>query len=95
MVIATLISAFVLPGVGKACDTLSPKITIPFAFIFRAATTYFFSYVQDPRSFGSLAICISMIIATIIENISVDAIFNKNLPKETRGLLNGAYSAAG
>jgi hypothetical protein len=36
-----------------------------------------------------------MIIATIIENISVDTIFNKNLPKETRALLNGVYSMAG
>ena len=95
MVMATLISAFVLPVVGRACDTMSPKLTIPFAFLFRAVTTYFFAYVKDPRSVGSLAICISMIIATIVENISVDTIFNKNLPKETRGLLNGAYSMAG
>ena len=36
-----------------------------------------------------------MILATICENTSVDTIFNKNLPKETRGILNGAYSFAG
>ena len=36
-----------------------------------------------------------MIIATILENISVDTIFTKNLPKETRGVLNGVYSFAG
>jgi len=95
MVIATLISAFVLPMVGNACDTLSPKLTIPFAFLFRALTTYFFAHIDNPASYGSLIICISMIIATIVENISVDTIFNKNLPKETRGLLNGAYSIAG
>lgn len=95
MVIATLISAFVLPLVGKLCDTYTPKITIPFAFVFRAVTTIFFAYVENPQSMGSLGICISMIIATIVENISVDTIFNKNLPKETRGVLNGVYSMAG
>lgn len=95
MVIATLISAFVLPVVGKVCDSYTPKITIPFAFVFRAVTTIFFAYVENPQSYGSLAICISMIIATIVENISVDTIFNKNLPKETRGVLNGVYSMAG
>jgi len=95
MVIATLISAFVLPLVGKLCDLYSPKYTIPFAFIFRSGTTILFSYIEDPRSFGSLGVCIAMIIATIVENISVDSIFNKNLPKETRGLLNGVYSMAG
>jgi len=36
-----------------------------------------------------------MIIASLMENISVDTIFNKSLPKETRGLLNGAYSFCG
>jgi MFS family permease len=36
-----------------------------------------------------------MIIATIIENISVDTLFAKNLPKETRAILNGCYSMAG
>ena len=36
-----------------------------------------------------------MIIGTIIENISVDSIFNKNLPKETRGILGGLYSFSG
>jgi hypothetical protein len=36
-----------------------------------------------------------MITATIIESISVDTIFAKNLPKETRAILNGAYSFAG
>jgi|TARA_B110000305_G_C18821088_1_gene351397 MFS family permease len=36
-----------------------------------------------------------MVIATIIENISVDSIFNKNLPKESRGALNGLFSFSG
>ena len=36
-----------------------------------------------------------MILATICENTSIDTIFNKNLPKETRGILNGAYSFSG
>lgn len=95
MVISVLISAFVLPVVGRFCDNYSPKITIPFAFFFRALTTISFHFVDNPSSMGSFAICIAMIIATIVENISVDAIFNKNLPKETRGLLNGTYSMAG
>ena len=44
---------------------------------------------------AAYAVCVFMIIGTIIENISIDSIFNKNLPKETRGLLNGVYSFAG
>ena len=36
-----------------------------------------------------------MVVGTIVNNICTDSIFYKNLPKETRGILNGAYSFAG
>lgn len=36
-----------------------------------------------------------MVIASIVNNISTDTIYYKNLQKETRGILNGAYSFAG
>ena len=36
-----------------------------------------------------------MVVATITEQISCDSIFMKNLNKETRGILSGAYSFVG
>ena len=36
-----------------------------------------------------------MVVGTIVNNICTDSIFYKNLPKETRGILNGAYSFSG
>ncbi len=36
-----------------------------------------------------------MVVASIVNNISTDTIYYKNLQKETRGILNGAYSFAG
>ena len=95
MVISVLVSAFVFPFVGAASDYYSPKTMIPGAFLFRAFMTYLFSFVTDPNSWRSFIVSILMIIATIVENISVDTVFAKNLPKETRGLLNGIYSFAG
>lgn len=52
-------------------------------------------FVDSPASKSSFLVCIAMIIGSIMENISIDTIFNKNLPKETRGILNGAYSFMG
>ena len=95
MVISTIISAFVFPFVGQVCDLLSPRKTIPLAFLFRAVTTAMFYGVELPNSYGSYISCILMIVGTIVENISVDTIFAKNLPKETRAILNGAYSFSG
>ena len=68
---------------------------IPFSFLFRSFICYLFSYVKDPQSEISFIICILMIIATIVENISVDSVFAKSVPKETRGVLNGLYSFTG
>lgn len=88
-------SAFIFPFIGTACDYYSPATMIPFSFFFRSMICYLFSFIDDPQSKVSFTICIFMIIATIIENISVDTVFAKNVPKETRGILNGLYSFAG
>lgn len=95
MLYSVMLSAFVFPIVGQLCDKYSPKISVPFAFIFRGITTLFFSCLTRPDSLAAYGVCVLMIIGTIIENISVDSIFNKNLPKETRGVLGGLYSFAG
>ena len=75
MVISVLVSAFVFPFVGRICDAYSPRYTIPFAFIFRAVTTVMFHFVETPDGTLSYLTSILMIIATIVENISVDTIF--------------------
>ena len=95
MVISVLVSGFVFPFVGGICDRFSPKYVIPFAFIFRALTCGAFHFVERPNGYDALISCITMIIATIIENISVDTIFAQNLSKETRAIFNGMYSFCG
>jgi MFS-type transporter involved in bile tolerance (Atg22 family) len=76
MVMSVLFSAFVFPFVGKLCDSYSPKFMIPLAFLLRAFTTLMFYLVATPNSKQAYIACICMIIATIVENISVDTIFN-------------------
>lgn len=95
MVISVIISAFVFPFVGRLCDIVHPKVTIPLSFVFRALTCIMFYQVTNPDELLSYVSCILMIIATIAENISVDTIFNKNLPKETRAIMQGVYSFSG
>jgi MFS family permease len=95
MIFSVAVSALVFPIIGKCCDMVDPKKTVPFAFFFRAMTTYLFSTLDSPDSIRSYGVCVLMILSSIIENISVDSIFNKNLPKETRGVLMGLYSCAG
>jgi MFS family permease len=95
MVISVLVSGFVFPFVGGICDRFSPKYVIPVSFVCRALTCAAFHFVEQPNGNHALFSCIAMIIATIVENISVDTIFAQNLSKETRAIFNGMYSFMG
>lgn len=43
----------------------------------------------------SYVICVLMVVGTLFENTTIDGLFAKNLPKEIRGSLNGAYNFFG
>jgi MFS-type transporter involved in bile tolerance (Atg22 family) len=46
MVTSALICIFVLPIIGKLCDTIDPRKIMPIAFLARCATTYMFWLLQ-------------------------------------------------
>ena len=92
MVMSVILSAVVFPLVGRLCDTIDPRKIVPFAFILRAIATYWFYHLEKPDTFEAYAVCISIVLSSIFETISIDSIFFKLLPKELRGVLNGIYS---
>lgn len=95
MVFSALLCIIALPILGKLCDTIDPRKIMPIAFLTRCWTTYMFWMLKDPASFQCFVVCIAMVIATIAEQMTCDSIFMKNLNKETRGILSGAYSFVG
>ena len=95
MVTSALICVIVLPIVGKLCDTIDPRKIMPLAFMARCLTTYLFWLLESPASFETFIVCVAMVVSTVTESVCCDAIFMKNLSKETRGILNGVYSFAG
>ena len=95
MVASALVSVFIFPIAGFLVDYFPAHITVPGSFIFRCLTTLLFWSIERPDTTIAYAVCITMVVGTIIENIAVDSIFNKNLPKETRGVMSGIYSFGG
>lgn len=96
MLISVMCGAFLFPIIGKICDIIEPTKIVPYAFFLRSASCATFTFlVNRPDTLLAYGVCVTMIIGTVIENISIDSIFNKNLPKESRGVLNGLYSFAG
>ena len=95
MLISVAFSTILFPLIGYICDSMDPARIVPGAFLMRCASTCMFCMLDRPDTFEAYLVCVLMIMATIIENSSVDSIFNKNLPKESRGALNGLFSFAG
>ena len=95
MMISTIFAGLVFPIVGKICDIVSASKIVPFAFFMRCFTCYLFLILKSPKQTMAYVICPAVVVSSVVEQISIDTIFAKNLPKETRGMLNGVYSFCG
>ena len=95
MLMSVGISTVLFPIVGWLIDIYQPAKMVPVAFMLRCTTTYFFYKLDRPDTYHAYVVCILMVIATIFEAISVDSVFNKSIPKSTRGMLNSLYSIVG
>jgi hypothetical protein len=76
-------------------DAYPAYIMIPVAFTFRACSILAFLTLDNPNSWVAYLIQSVLVIGSLFENTAVDALFNKNLPKDIRGTLNSAYSFFG
>ena len=95
MLISVAFSVVIVPLAGRLCDIhTGPGIPIA-AFLFRCFVLFLFYNLSSPNDYISYAICTLVVVASIVEQISVDTMFAKNLAKGTRGLLNGVYSFMG
>ena len=63
--------------------------------MFRSFTTFLFWFLDKPDTWQAYAVCVSIVVASVVETITMDTIFYKNLPQETRGVFNGLYSFSG
>jgi len=79
MIFSVLVSTVIFPIVGKLCDTFQPRNILPFSFLFRCLSTILFSFLHIPDSYQAYGVCVFMVVASIVNNISTDTIYYKNL----------------
>jgi predicted MFS family arabinose efflux permease len=80
---------------GNITDNYPSYITLPLSFLLRASAALVFIQIKDPRSYFTYVTLSLFILGTLFENTTLDGLFNKNLPKDIRGTLNGAYNFFG
>lgn len=72
---------------GYLADFVRPVLLIAPAFLGRAIGTHMFKYVTEPEEFGAYALVCALIFFSIIQVISLESLFMKNLPREARGAM--------
>lgn len=80
---------------GKFTDKYPPYLTLTISFGVRAFAIMCFLFLKTPDSIFTYLVTILLILGTVLENITIDGTFTKNLPKDIRGTLNGAYAFFG
>lgn len=81
---------------GKLTDYLPAYKSLPLSFAFRATClTLLLTLVNTPKDPALMIFAVGLVIGTAFENTAVDGLFNKNLKKEIRGSLCGAYNFFG
>jgi len=91
---SVFLSGLAFPVVGKICDTYDATKVTPLAFILRGFTCYLFFQIENTTSMFSYVVIALISATTVLEQISVDSIFSKEMFKETRGMMYAAYSLA-
>ena len=95
MIVAVIFGCAGVFCIGKLIDTVSPTITIPFAFLLRASAFLLFAFVTDPSAVYSYIVGCLMILGTSCEQICTDAMLMRNADREIRGTIYGTSTAFG
>jgi hypothetical protein len=87
--ISMILTAVLLPLIGHLSDKAPSWVIVPASFLLRASAAYIFVQITEPDAFLSYLGCSLFILATTVENVSVEVLFMKNMPGEIRGAMNG------
>jgi predicted MFS family arabinose efflux permease len=95
MMISMVGNLVVLPLVGWLSDTVRSAILIPFAYALRFVACMAFTHLEVPDSTSAYISCTFLILATQLENVSVEVLFMRDMPGDIRGILNALLHFSG
>ena len=90
--IAMFGTAISLPALGHISDKFGAHITVPLAFLTRAAVLTSFIHINNPDTVFAYLMCSLIIITSAMQASTIDALFLKTVPKEIRGAMVGTLN---
>mmetsp|Transcript_17153 Transcript_17153/g.23130 ORF Transcript_17153/g.23130 Transcript_17153/m.23130 type:complete len:212 (+) Transcript_17153:838-1473(+) len=81
--------AIVAPAFGIISDRADARVLVPASFAMRGLCAISFQFIQDPKQWYSYTLCIITITVSVVQFISVEVLFMRNMKPHIRGTLNG------
>lgn len=95
MLASVVLNIVFAPLFGYIGDKAPSRVMIPIAFSLRGACGYAFMFQSDPESFSAMAICILLVVFTVLEGICLDVLFFRGMPGNVRGTMLGMFNFFG
>jgi MFS-type transporter involved in bile tolerance (Atg22 family) len=86
-----ILTAVLLPIIGHLADKTPSRVIIPIAFFIRCCAAFAFITIDVPDHYFAYISCSFLILATTLENVSVEVLFMRNMPGDIRGAMNGCF----
>jgi predicted MFS family arabinose efflux permease len=80
---------------GYIADRYPAYVTIPFAFFLQASAVMLFNFLNTPDSLWFYFACLVMQLGDLFQNVCLEGLFSKHLPRDIRGSLNSIYYLSG
>ena len=84
--IATII---VLPIFGNIADKADARVVVPMAFFARGVVAALFRFVESPKEWQGITLCILLVVTSLIQYLAVEVVFLRNMKSTIRGTLSG------
>ena len=84
--IATII---VLPIFGNIADKADARVVVPMAFFARGVVAVLFRFVESPKEWQGITLCILLVVTSLIQYLAVEVVFLRNMKSTIRGTLSG------
>ena len=90
VIVGALLSiSIIVPIFGYVSDKADPRLIISFTFIMRCFIAASFRFIEDPRNLVSYLLCVLLITISVVQFISVEVLFMRNMKSHIRGILSG------
>ena len=88
IIASQVVTLLTVPAFGYYSDRLDSRVIVPFSFLVRGLVAASFYFITDPRTAYGYIACITIIVLSAMQFISVEVLFLRKMNPHIRGTLS-------